>query len=45
MPILFVGQLTAPSLSDYHENAQCYPVLTKPGPLQGPLTDGHSLVN
>jgi len=45
MPISFVGQLTAPSLGDYHENAQCYPVLTKPGPLQGPLTDGHSLVN
>lgn len=32
MPILFVGQLTAQNPSDYHENAQCYPVLTKLGP-------------
>ena len=35
MPILFVG-LTARSPGDYHENAQCYPVLTKPGPPPGP---------
>lgn len=35
MPILFVG-LTARSPADYHENAQCYPVLTKPGPPLGP---------